>query len=111
MTGASTEVNSPIHLCLRLSIADASAPVGLLYAVLAGLLFVCAFLRARHSQHDFADTDRDIDQLQEDAIPTKGQEHKQVFGRPFVTAGWIVMTVTVVVAAMEIALLVLILRL
>ncbi|PPQ80358.1 hypothetical protein CVT25_003641 [Psilocybe cyanescens] len=43
-------------------------------------------------------------------IRTKGQEGTRIFGRPFVTAGWIVLQVTFIVAAVEIALLFLILR-
>lgn len=96
--------------------------VGLLYAVLAALLFVCSFLRSRHSQHDFADKYKtSSDDCCDDAktqersralrvIKTKGQEHERNFGRPFVTAGWIVVAVSGVVAAVEIALVVLILR-
>jgi hypothetical protein len=45
------------------------------------------------------------------AIRTVGQEHKRLFGRPFVTAGRIVALVACIVAATEIALLVLILQL
>ena len=45
-----------------------------------------------------------------DPIQTVGQHGKRIFGRPFVTAGWIVVLLTVVVAAMEIGLLVLILQ-
>lgn len=98
-------------------------PVGLLYAVLAALLFVCSYLRSRHSQHDFADkykpssSDETCDGSKAQTqsrplriIKTKGQENKQNFGRPFVTAGWIVLAVAGVVAAVEIALLVLILK-
>ena len=44
-------------------------------------------------------------------MPTVGQEHKQSFGQPFVTAGHIVALVAGVVAATEIALLVLVLQL
>ena len=43
------------------------------------------------------------------AMKTVGQSGR-VFGRPFVTAGWIVVAVSCVVAGMEIALLVLILQ-
>ena len=45
------------------------------------------------------------------AISTVGQEHKQSFGPPFVTAGRIVALVACVVAGTEIALLVLVLQL
>lgn len=83
--------------------------VGLLFAVLGGILFVISFFRSRHSIHDFADRHKES-HLLDNAIQTKGQEGTRIFGRPFVTAGWIVVQVTVVVAAVEIALLVLILR-
>ena len=71
---------------------------------------VCAFLRARHSRHDYADRDDVGNTAHLSAIPTVGQEHKPVFGRPFVTAGHIIALVAGVVATTEIALLVLVLR-
>jgi hypothetical protein len=86
-------------------------PVGLLYAVLAGLLYVLSFLRMRHSRHDFADEYRDDATISKGAIPTVGQENGRIFGRPFKTAGSIVIAVTTVVAAVEVALLVEVLRL
>ncbi|KAH9962743.1 hypothetical protein BGW80DRAFT_1475710, partial [Lactifluus volemus] len=64
--------------------------IGIVYAVLAFLLCVCAFFRARYARYDIADTDDADDTLSLLAIPTVGQEHKQSFGRPFVTAGNIV---------------------
>ncbi|KAF8154215.1 hypothetical protein B0H34DRAFT_81445 [Crassisporium funariophilum] len=76
---------------------------------LGGLLFVVAFFRSRHSTHDFADRHKEAQRL-DPGLKTKGQEGTRIFGRPFVTAGWIVLQVTVVVAAVEIALLVLIIR-
>jgi hypothetical protein len=86
--------------------------VGIVYAVLAFLLCVCTFFRARYARHDIADThDADDDTLSLLAIPTVGQEHKKSFGRPFVTAGKIVAVVAFVVAGTEIALFVLILQL
>ena len=84
-----------------------SSVVGILYTVLAGILYILAFLRQRHSLHDFADTRRSHP-WQADPVRTVGQTGKRVFGRPFVTAGWIVVLLTVVVLAVEIALLVLI---
>lgn len=81
--------------------------VGILYAVLSGLLFVVAFFRSRHSRHDFADYDKDGESSY--PIVTIGQDRSRIFGRPFITAGWIVVGVTVVVACVEICLLVLIL--
>ncbi|KAI0275276.1 hypothetical protein BC834DRAFT_965682 [Gloeopeniophorella convolvens] len=87
--------------------------IGILYAVLASLLLVCAHFRARHSQHDFADprAEGEAERAHLLAIPTVGQEHKPSFGRPFITAGRTVAAVACVVAATEIALFVLVLRL
>jgi len=85
--------------------------VGLLYAALAFPLSVCAFLRARHSRHDYADRNDTGDTTNILAIRTVGQDHKQLFGRPFVTAGRIVAFVACIVAATEIVLLVLVLQL
>ena len=80
-----------------------------MFAILGALLFVLAFLRARHNRHDFADRPketRDIDQ----GIRTVGQDGSRIYGRPFVTAGWIVLQVTFLVAAVEVVLLVLVAR-
>ncbi|KAK0457124.1 uncharacterized protein EV420DRAFT_1621180 [Desarmillaria tabescens] len=95
--------------------------VGLLFAILGCLLFIIAFLRSRHSQHDFADpqepepepqTESPETEADGDSVPiqTVGQENTRVFGRPFITAGWIVLAVSGVVTAVEIGLLVLILQ-
>ena len=85
--------------------------VGILYAALAGMLLLCSFLRARHSQHDFADVYKDSNGPSKHPrpLPTKGQENKQNFGRPFITAGWVVLAVAGVVGATEVGMLVLIL--
>jgi len=82
--------------------------IGILYAVLAGLLFIISFFRARHSRHDFADCDKEDRSNRPPALQTNGQQGTRVFGRPFVTAGWIVVAVSGLVAAVEICLLVLI---
>lgn len=84
--------------------------VGIVYTILAGLLFVVSYLRHRHSRHDFSDPG--CKQV-ERGSPTVGQTGagKRVFGRPVVTAGWIVVSVSVVVACVEIGLLVLVLQL
>ncbi|KAI0077026.1 hypothetical protein K474DRAFT_1644067 [Panus rudis PR-1116 ss-1] len=79
--------------------------IGVAYVTLSAALYVLAYLRQRHSRHDFADWD-----TIEPAIVTKGQEKGRVYGRPFITAGWIVTGVTMVVAAVEISLLVLTLQ-
>jgi len=83
--------------------------IGILYAVLAACLSIISFLRARHSRHDFADQNS-CDPHYEHAKETVGQEGKRVFGRPFVTAGWIVVAVSIIVAIVEIALLALVLN-
>lgn len=82
--------------------------VGLLFAILSAILFIIAFFRSRHSTHDFADRHKHSPEI-DDCILTKGQENGRIFGRPFITAGWIVIEVAVVVAFAEIVLLVLIL--
>lgn len=82
--------------------------IGLLFALLGALLFFLSFSRARHSTHDFADRHKEAATLDK-GLSTIGQERGRNFGRPFVTAGWIVIQVTVIVAAVEIAMLVLIL--
>jgi len=85
--------------------------IGLLYAALAFLLSVCAFIRARHSRHDYADRDDAGDTTDTSVIRTVGQDHKQLFGRPFVTAGRIVALVAYIVALTETVLLVFVLQL
>ena len=83
------------------------APVGIVYTALSGMIFVIAFMRQRHSLHDFADSYWARPSFAS-PIRTVGQTGKRVFGRPFVTAGWVVVSLAVVVAAVEIGLLVLI---
>ena len=82
--------------------------VGVLYAALAGFLFLAAFFRARHSRHDFADRHKEVISNRPVVTKTKGQEGARIFGRPFVTAGWIVVAVSAIVAVVEVCLLVLI---
>lgn len=67
------------------------------------MLYSFSYFRQRHSRHDFAG-----ELTEKPAIATKGQENKRIFGRPFVTAGWIVLGVFVTVLGIEIGLLVLI---
>ena len=83
--------------------------VGLLFVILGAVLFVIAFLRARHSAHDFADRHKEA-QILDSGIKTEGQDNTRIFGRPFVTAGWTVVQVTVAVAVVEFGLLGLIIR-
>lgn len=82
-------------------------PVGILYTVLSCVLFVLAYVRQRHGRHDFADR-RDLGN--DKAIKTLGQTGKRIFGRPFVTAGWIVVALALIVAFVEITLLVLVFK-
>ena len=69
-----------------------------------------AYIRSRHSRHDFADRNKE-DPSYKPAISTVGQEGKRIFGRPFVTAGWVVIGVSMIVATVEIGLLFLVLQL
>ncbi|KAG6377711.1 hypothetical protein JVT61DRAFT_14482 [Boletus reticuloceps] len=85
--------------------------VGILFLVLSALLFGVAYVRARHSRHDFADrSPGEMAALYRQAIPTKGQEQAREFGRPFVTAGLDALVVALIVFAVEVVLLVLILQ-
>jgi len=79
-----------------------------LFASLGALLLFISFTRARHSTHDFADCHQEADTPHQ-GLSTVGQEGGRNYGRPFVTAGWIVIQVTVVVAAVELGMLILIL--
>ncbi|KNZ76618.1 hypothetical protein J132_09362, partial [Termitomyces sp. J132] len=88
--------------------------IGILFAVLGTLLMILSFLRARHSDHDFDDIWKDPklrEERQRTAIQTVGQGGTRIFGRPFVTAGWIVLAVACVVAVVEVGLLILLIRL
>ncbi|KAI0947350.1 hypothetical protein AcW1_007594 [Taiwanofungus camphoratus] len=80
--------------------------IGIIYTVLAAVFYVLAFVRQRHAMHGFADRYRE--ENSERIVRTVGQTGKQVYGRPFVTAGWIVIAVTIVVASVEISFLVLV---
>lgn len=71
------------------------------------MFFVIAFMRQRHSLHDFADSYWARPSV-DSPIRTVGQTGKRIFGRPFVTAGWVVVALAIIVAAVEIGLLVLI---
>ncbi|KAF8511858.1 hypothetical protein JB92DRAFT_2931722 [Gautieria morchelliformis] len=73
--------------------------IGVLYTVLSILLFLLGYFRSRHLNHDFADSHR----------PSGVSPNGRVFGRAFVTAGWVVLAVSAVVAAVEVVLLALVL--
>ncbi|KAG8699769.1 hypothetical protein FRC12_017797 [Ceratobasidium sp. 428] len=91
--------------------------IGLMYIILAVLLFLISVIRRRHSRHDFSDYYADHGRFDGEHAPTSAPEvgapasRKRIFGRPFVTAGWVVVILTTVVAAVEIALLAFILEL
>lgn len=95
----------PVIKCLHRFLA-----VGLLYALLAAFLLVIASIRAKHNKHDFADHP-DSEEFYSRAIQTKGQSNVRVFGRPFVTAGRIVVAILIGVGVIEVTLLALILKL
>jgi hypothetical protein len=88
---------------------------GILFAILAALLFVLSWLRAKHSKHDFSDAyrdnDDDISTSDASQATSRAPSSTRSFGRKFVTAGWIVTIVTATVGLVEIGLLVLILKL
>ncbi|KDQ16416.1 hypothetical protein BOTBODRAFT_64758 [Botryobasidium botryosum FD-172 SS1] len=97
--------------------------IGLLYVILAGFLFLLSILRRRHSRHDFSDRYGvvagrwDGDTIEGEVAQSRARDSsvdstcRRIYGRPFVTAGWIVVAVSLVVAAVEVGLLVLILNL
>jgi hypothetical protein len=76
--------------------------VGILFIILGGLLSAISYFRRRQSNWDFSDQLR--------PLPSH-VEKKRVFGGPFITAGWIVLAVTVTVVSAQVLLVVLILRL
>lgn len=80
-----------------------------MFAILGSLLGVVAYVRALQSKRDFSDRARKP-YPPELVIETVGQEDKRIFGPPFVTAGWIVVAVSCIVAAVELVLLVLVIR-
>ncbi|KAG7087731.1 hypothetical protein E1B28_013677 [Marasmius oreades] len=123
--------------------------IGLIFAILGGLLLLISYARDRHSRHDFADPRVEEEVLSGPSASTapenianghpKSQEtlisklsgsfsrfrlrrspiptfapappSTRIFGRPFVTAGWVVIAVTLVVLMTEIGLVVLIIKL
>ncbi|KAH8992433.1 hypothetical protein EDB92DRAFT_1797181, partial [Lactarius akahatsu] len=104
----STDIDQLVDLRARQRTSKGAFTLGnlgySLAAFLAVFICICAFLRGRHSQHNFADG-RDDDTAPLLVIPTIRQEHGQSFWRPFVTAGRIVALVVCVAAATELALL------
>lgn len=99
---ARTAIGSLAYSLVFLKLFDSRFyKIGLVFLVLAVMLAILAFLRNRRSYHDFADQNRPVATTENGA---------RVFGRAFVTAGWIVVAVTAVVGVVEIALLVLVLK-
>jgi hypothetical protein len=89
--------------------------VGLLYVILAILLFIVSIVRRKHSRHDFSDIHAAHGRFDGNHAPQNGERPnphpgKRIFGRPFVTAGWVVVFLTAMVAIIEIILLVFLLQ-
>ncbi|CAE6500962.1 unnamed protein product [Rhizoctonia solani] len=89
--------------------------IGLLYVILAVLLFIVSIVRRKHSRHDFSDLHASHGRFDGHHAPeSEGgpnpSPRKRIFGRPFVTAGWVVVFLTSVVAIIEIALLIFLLQ-
>lgn len=97
--------------------------VGCLYITLAVTLAVISYARGFYSNEDFADHavppsarestygTFDLDQGREQsAASATTSSSRRIFGRPFVTAGWIVVMVTIVVLSIEFSILYLILH-
>lgn len=92
-----------------------------MYVILACLLYICDLARRRKSHSEFADAvkgslgPRRWDHA--DIYPpgqrtaADANARGRIFGAPFTTAGWVVIAVTMVVAGVELALFVLLLRL
>ena len=99
----------PIIPNAKLRLTTHRAIVGLLYAILAALLLLVAYFRARHNRHDFADGEGSITATK--WVRIKGQSGRRIYGRPFITAGLIVVAVSAVVLMVEIGLFVLVVKL
>ncbi|KAF8305983.1 hypothetical protein DL93DRAFT_290562 [Clavulina sp. PMI_390] len=81
--------------------------IGLLYCILTAVLGGAAIIRRRHSRHDFADVYGEVSGRWDGNSPpshTRTPSGSRIFGRPFKTAGWIVVIVTTLVAAIYITL-------
>ncbi|CUA77965.1 hypothetical protein RSOLAG22IIIB_12945 [Rhizoctonia solani] len=89
--------------------------IGLLYVILAVLLFIVSIVRRKHSRHDFSDLHAshgrfDGHHAAENEDGPNPPPRKRIFGRPFVTAGWVVVFLTSVVAIIEVILLIFLLQ-
>ena len=95
--------------------------VGFLYVALAVSMAVVSYGRGYYSDEDFADhavppnaresTYGTFDSRREpSAASATTSSTRRVFGRPFVTAGWIVVVMTIVVLTVEFSILYLILH-
>jgi hypothetical protein len=85
--------------------------VGVLFSesVLSSVLFVVAYVRSHHSRQGFAGWKRP-EGTSPGVVVTVGTEGTRLFGRPFMTAGWIIVGVSAVVGLVEIILFILILQ-
>ena len=86
---------------------------GLLFGILALFLFAVSIVRSMHSKQAIssreplatAHTSHANDRAKI-ILMTPGQSTARNFGKPFVTAGWIVVAVTIGVAAIEISMII-----
>ncbi|KAF8330152.1 uncharacterized protein EI90DRAFT_3060882 [Cantharellus anzutake] len=81
--------------------------IGLLYCILTALLALTTVVRRKHSRHDFSDKYRSIGGRGDgagggDPVPVDG---RRIFGRPFVTAGRIVIIISLLVVSIQVTLL------
>jgi hypothetical protein len=94
-----------------------SCLVGILYAIMAMLLLLCAYLRAHFADHRHRTPEPELAGGRAQpvscsrAIRTQGHQNKLPIGPPFVSAGRVVVLVAFIVVATEIALVVLVLEL
>ncbi|CCA71288.1 hypothetical protein PIIN_05227 [Serendipita indica DSM 11827] len=81
--------------------------IGLLFSALGAVLYMCALARRRHSNLDFADQEVP----QEARSPVSSLHGSRIFGRPFRTAGNVVLLVSLLVTSTHITLFVLLFHL
>lgn len=82
-----------------------------MYAILAAAFAITAYARRRYSNEDFADQRMPSPVSSAGGSKDSAIAARRIFGRPFVTAGWIVVGTTTVVAAIQLSLLALLLSL
>ncbi|KAF8322782.1 uncharacterized protein EI90DRAFT_3020045 [Cantharellus anzutake] len=87
--------------------------IGLLYCILTALLALTTVVRRKHSRHDFSDKYRGIGGRgdgtgDDDRLTLEGGGDPvpvRIFGRPFVTAGRIVIIISLLVVTIQVTLL------